>query len=434
MKAFLYMLIPVFAGTVYAYCIFLFISFAGSDVAMDYNYFAVLACAVLACLVNYRLSLREQTLVTVAVVNAALVVLTEIVGFSTQNEIEGVIVHAIAALVFLAPAVHCLMLYRYPIRANTMLLFCELSITGTAVFMLMELGYFEAPPRAIVLSIVCLALNLFLLSALRTDAPAARKTEVKKQVERGMILAAVVACAAFAAGAIVVFALPQVRGAISGAVQAIGHFFAFLGRSLMAFLAWLAEHLPAPDPAGADVMPAESLPAMEGGGEMEEMLEISDAAKIIMIAIFAAVVIGAVLFFIVKSRKTRLRRIRKPVLATREDVERGDGFAKRFLALLHRCFRRAILAHRLFVRRYTYEGFFVRLSRIAKRKGHARAPGETPADYLDRLTPLLEAPTGFFPEVAAQLDLLLYAPGAPRTPHLDKGLASRLLHAAKRIK
>lgn len=448
MKAFLYILIPVFANTVFGYCIFLFVSFIGADVVMDYNYFAILVCAVLACVVNYRISRREHTVVSVAVANAVLIVFAEIVGFSATDEIEGIVLHAIAAIVFFAPVVHSMMLSRRPIRANTMLIFCEFSIAGTAAFLGIGLGNFDAPLLASVLSVICLVFNLFLLSSLRTEAPVSRKTEVKKQVERGMILTVIITCSVFAAGAVVVFALPAARGALFGMMAAIGRFFVFLGGCITDFFAWLFELLPDPAMPDAEAMPQTGDAAAFTGGEFEELPEMPDAVKIVVIAIIAAVVIAVVVLTVVKSRKKSLRA--KTVLDAQEEMERGDGPGRLVIALLHRMIRCLVFYYRLFEKRYTEEGFFVRLSLIAKRKKYDRASSETAVSYLNRLTPILaladaarksgrehgsfEMTAHYLKGLGESIDRRLYAPDASIIVPVNRDLARHILSAARKMR
>jgi hypothetical protein len=306
-----------------------------------------------------------------------------------------------------------------------MLLFCELSVFGTVVFLLFQLGYFDAPVRASVLSVVCLVLNLFLLSVLRTDAPAERKPEAKKQIERGVILAVFLVGSVFAAGAIVLFALPGTRGALFGAARGVGRFFVFLGKSMEVFFDWLAEALPAESPP----------PAV--AGEMGAMTEFPDSFKIFLIVVIAAVLFCLFLVVLIKMRRARLLRLAgKTVLAAREETERRPGLAGMLFAFLRRVLFRFAFARRLFAHRDTCEGFFVRLSRSAKRKGYGRTMAETPAAYLHRLTQILaiEADYLFLADVAAELDDRLYGPGVAKASPVDRDLVKRYLRAVKMIK
>ena len=457
MKAFLYMLIPVFAVSVYSYCLFLFISFAGADTAADYSFFAVFACATLACLINNRLSMHDQSLVKIAIANALLVVLIEVVGFSSPNEIVGPIYYAIAALFFMAPIICSLMFYRQTIRTNTMLVFCELSIVGTALFMTMMLGYFEAPIRAVVLSIICLALNLYLLSALRTEAPTNRKIEIKKKIERGMILTVVIVCACFAAGAIVIFVMPVTRGALFGAAAAIGQFFVFLGEAIIGFFTWFMDLFPDPSPIESDVLPViES--SSSGINELEGVADLPDSAKLMAILIVAVIILVLILIIVIKLRKTKLRFRGSNIMATHEDASKKDSVKNIFIILFRKLVKQIVFTQRLFSKRHTYEGFFVRLSYIVKRKGFVRAPSETAGAYIERLTPILTTAyvkrynvsqyrkdfsviaedvswiESFLIGVVQQMDSILYAPAAASKVQFSRDSASQVLKAAKKIR
>lgn len=457
MKAYFYMLIPVFAVAVYSYCLFLFISFAGADMVMDYSFFAVFACAALACFVNNRLSMRDQSIVKIAIVNALLVVLIEIVGFSTYNEIIGPVYYAIAAFVFMAPIICSLVLYRHTIRTNMMLLFCELSIVGTALFMMMQLGYFDAPVLAVVLSIICLGLNLFLLSALRTDAPTNRKVEIKKKIERSMILTVVIVCACFAAGAIVIFVLPATRGALFGAFAAIGQFFVFLGKAIMSFLTWLMDLFPDSAPLESDVLPGMDS-SSAGINEIDGVANLPDSVKLMAILIAAAVILGIIIVIVIKLRKTKLRFRGSNITATHEDIEKRNSTKNIFAILFRLLMKQIVFTQRLFSKRYTYEGFFVRLSRIVKRKGFVRAASETAGEYIERLTPVLTTAyvkrynvpqsgkgvpeieediswiDSFMIGVVQQMNSILYAPASANQASFSRDSASRILKAAKKIR
>ena len=455
MKSFFYMLIPVFAMTVFGYCIFLFVSFIGADVTMHYNYFAVLTCTLLACIINYRLSLREQTLVKVAIVNAALIVFTEVVGFSSYNDIEGVVLHGIAAVIFLIPVVGSLRLSRSPVRANMMLTFSECSIIGLLCLMAMQIGLFEMPVHATVLSIICLVLNLFLLSSLRTEAPAQRKAEVKKKIERSMILVVVIVAAVFAAIAIVIFALPAVRGALFEAIAAVGRFLTFLWNAILSFFAWLAELMPDPELYDIEVMPMEDTSMAENEG-MEVLMQIPDSVKIIVIVAIAAFIICAIIIMVFKNRRKKLRQAAQLLAVTHGDIEDRNKIIDLIRLWMRRIVERIILTYKMFEKRNTYAGFFVRLSRIAKYKGFARAPAETSAAFLKRLVPelikvyssqkssakdsedlrekkLLQIDT-FISELTQSLDLILYAPDCAYSVGIDRDISSNILRLARKMK
>ena len=457
MKAYFYMLIPVFAVSVYSYCLFLFISFASAGAAAHYNFFAVFACSALACFVNYRLSMHDQSLIKISIINALLVVLVEFVGFSTHNEIIGPVYYAIAAFFFMAPIICSLMLYQNTIRTNTMLIFCELSIVGTALFMAILLGYFEAPVRAVVLSIICLAFNLYLLSSLRIDAPTNRKVEIKKKIERGVILSMVIVCACFAASAIVIFVLPTTRGAIFSAATAIGQFFTFLGKTIMGFLAWFMELFPDPAPVESDILPAMDSTA-SGINEFEGVADLPDSVKLIAIVIVAAIILVMILVIVIKLRKTKLRFRGSNITATHEEVEKRDPVKNIFIILFRRLMKRIIFTQRLFTKRYTHEGFFVHLSHIVMRKGFVRAPSETAGAFIERLTPVLTTAyvkrynisqyrkdfsvvdedvswiESFLIGVVKQMDSILYAPVATSQVTFSRDSASQILKAAKKIR
>jgi hypothetical protein len=175
---------------------------------------------------------------------------------------------------------------------------------------------------------------------------------------------------------------------------------------------------------------------------LEGIPDVPDSAWILIFSILAAVVIAAIVIAVIRLRRKRFRLRTRTVPITREEMEREEDLWMRLFGFWRFLLLRISFARRLFARRYSQEGFFVRLSLIAKRKGHARAQTETAAAYLNRLSrsltkadsfAVLDVPVGFFAELAAQIDRRLYAPGASKIVPVNRDLARRILRAARKL-
>jgi hypothetical protein len=407
------MLIPVFADSVAVYCAFLFISAAGTDRAMDFSFPALFVCASAGVVLNYCLSFRDRTTGFIAALNAVAAAVTEIAVFASPNEIKGVLIHAIAGVLFIVPNLHGFCLARRPMTANAMLTCTELSIMGAVFVFMLQLGVFEIPMAALFLCAAALLLNLFMLSELRATGPVQTRVDAKTEMGRGMLLATIAAVAGAVAVAAVLLLLPACRNAVVSAAGAIRDGAVFVFAQISRFFAFLASLVPPPAPEDA----AAPVPAF-GGTEIAGDMEMAGliAFPLPVVVTVGIAVLAAIAILVVRNRKRMLLRNRA---ASRTTEEFEDGGAT-LLSIL-RDFLGRLSEHLRFLlelrrKRHTYEGVFLRISRAAGRQGVRRAEAETPREYLCRVlaripgeTPGRAAAEGLFPDLAARLNLRLYS-------------------------
>ncbi|MDR3363405.1 MAG: hypothetical protein LBS91_00415 [Clostridiales Family XIII bacterium] len=424
MKAFSRIMIPVFAVSVYMYCIFLFFAFSSKGQAVGYNYFVVLGCAAIAAFVNYRLAKREHSVLAVGIINIIMAIAAEFLGFAAADAIEGVFLLAALGLAFLVPVLSGLWLSRSPAGANTILVFCELSLAGTAMFFGIQLGEFTVPAAANVLCIVALVLNLAFLSALRALGPLQKAETAKRGIERGALLACGMFAIVAAAVICVMFLLPPLRAGLFASARATKGFLAFAGAKITEFFEFLFSLFPA-DSAGGIGLP----PGPEPGGlpaEAEMASEIPVSLSSVALAIAAACAIVAVAAILCKMRKQKLACAKAPTAFCEEETEERLSLLAALRGLAGRLALYWAFAHRRMQARGTYEEVFIRFARKAGRRGLGRMASETPAEYFARvLAGLPCAAEGnaagvdirkgrqLFELIAIRIDKRLYAPGQP---------------------
>ena len=382
-SAFRYTLIPVFATTVFAHCIFVIVCFTGSDVAKPYNYFAALVCAMVSLIVNYRFSSRERSLVSVVVLNAVLIALTEFVVFSAPNAIEGFWPHTIAGVCVAAPVIHGLVLSQEPVGTNAVMMYCDISILGTIFLFAVQIGDFTAPALTNIVSVAALLLNLFLLSALRGKGPAKKTEEGRKKAAKGTVLTAVLAGIVCAAAFVAAVLLPVSRYAIFAAAAGARDMIVFVGEAIERFFRFLLLLFP----ASRSELPGMPAPDMGDMGGMEGVVA-EEAATGLFTRVFVICVAIAGAFFLIALFRFRKHRLngRKPNAFAYETDEYEGASLFRFLLSLPARFKAWLLYRKCRVlRRGTYEDAYLVISRRAKRRGVRRAPAETQWAFLGRV-------------------------------------------------
>ena len=425
MRSFLYVAIPVFATSVFSYCLFAIVSFMGQDAAETYSFIVAFACAFASAAANFRFAFRGRSVASVAILNGALIASTEFLAFAAPNDVQGFWLHAIAAVCFAAPVIHGLLLSREPVKANTMLLYCEFSIVGTAVLVLLQTGEMQVPASMVGISIAALVLNLFLLSALRISGPAKKPVAGRKGAERGTLLAVVLAVVVSAAVAVSVFLLPASREAVFAAAYATRDFFAFIGRGIERFFVFLVSLAPAPALPAPEAME----PGMDDGVqyEGEALAGMDPAIGIWVFLVFAAIALAAIVILVFRFRRRRLLRRATDTMVYEEEAGDGWPLLRALLALPAR-FRAWLLFRRcLMERRGTYEEAYLRILRAARRRGLRRAASETPRAFLYRAAAPLP---GASPPVSGVAE-----PGSPASDAIvsEPGLAARIAALLDRI-
>ena len=437
MRAFRYMLIPVFATTVFAYCLFAVLSFMGRHEVALYNFPIACACAFISAAINCRFARRERSIASVAVLNTVLIVAAGFFVFSAPNDIEGFWLLVIAAVCVMAPIIHGLLLVREPMKANTMLLYCELSIIGTIILLALQIGDMDVPALTNGLSIAALILNIFMLSVLRVSGPAKKPEGGRKSAERGAFLISLIVGTVFAAVIIAVLLLPASRGAVFAAGYATRDFFIVVGSGLDRFFRFLVSLIP-PPPLPAEFLPAEADAAGLGGFEGEGIAEMDPRIGILVFLICAAVALVAAVALLIRFRRKKIGRLKNLVLMYEEEDGGGWPFMRGLLALPGRL--KAWLQYRkcLMARHGTYEEAYIRITRHARRRGFRRGISETPRAFLGRLDAMAGAGTGpLLDTISAAVDSRLYSGRNPGYVSIDAAEAetlTRFLSAVRRLR
>ena len=437
-RALRYMLIPVFSTTVFAYCVFAILSFMGNDETEEYNFFMALACAIVGAVANCRFAASERTIVSIAVLNGIMIALTEFFVFSAPNDVAGFWLHAIGGLCVAAPVIHGLMLSRNPIKISTMLLYCEFSIAGTVLMFGLQVGRMNVSPITNALCVIALILNLFMLSVLRVSGPAKKPSSGQKGFERGALLTMGLVGMVFAAVAIALFLLPASRNAIFIAAGAVRDFFVFIAGAIGRFIEFLVSLMPVPEYGPVEMEEAEM------GAEHGDAVDMGELMGDIGIKIFVICAVAAAVAFVLVL--ARYRKKKAPARVTDVMVyeeEAGEGWPwlsflrslpARFAAWLR--YMRSCLA-----RRDSYEGAYLRIERMAKRRGLRRAAHETPRAFLYRVAAALPAVDkgGVDPlldAISSAIDCRLYSKMNPDYTVVgknDSASLNKLLAAAKTL-
>lgn len=437
-KRFLLLIGPVFSSTVFAVCLFIFLSIAGrSEDVMYFNFALFLLCALISAGVNFFLSGRERTLARVVTVNILLAAVTEALLFTAENNIAGFGMHLIAGLTFLVPAVHSAMLSRKAMRIHTMLTFTEVSVVGTSFFFLLGLSDYSIPTEAYALCVAALVLNLFMLSYSRIYGIAGKEDEESKSaanIQKGFLLTVLVIAIALCAGAFSALLLPAARGAILTALSAFGNGLLFIGKQIGRFVEFLISLIPLSETPA----PAELPPPAAGGGGAEEAEALRGFSGLLGPVVVIGLVIAAVIlvFLLRKYRKRALRP--RSMSAAGYTVEIGGAsFLDALLAAFRRLQKKLVFFAVFCFKRDTYEGMFLRVSRRAGRRGLRRGAPETPEEYLARLfaripesEPDRAAAGRLFADISARIDRRFFAGGRLDFERMKKDDVRLLLRVA----
>lgn len=416
MQTFRYMLIPVFSTTVFAYCLFLILSFMGARTMVTYSFFAALICALVSAVINYRFALRDRGIVSIAVLNGILIIMTEFFVFSAPNDITGFWLYVIAAISFMAPIITGLMFCRNPIKVNGMMLYCECSIVGTIVLIALQIGEMNVSPLAIGVSITAMVLNLFMLSLLRISGPAKKAEAGRKGAVRGAFLLTGLVGTVFAAAVIAVFLLPAGRNAIFTAINTTRNFFVWIAYWIERFFIFLISLLPAPKDDGFAFPDMEESAAIQGEGEFLGEID-PDISKWVFIICAGAAIVALVIGLIRFRRKKVEKRIAAGLVYEEESGYEWQ-LLRLLLALPGRIKNWLYYQKCLFEHRGTYEEAFIRIIRRARRRGLRRNTSETPQAFLYRVTDVISCPeTGIMGEhfaslirvISAAIDRRLYS-------------------------
>ena len=435
-RALSFAMIPVFSYSVFVYCLFIFISEAGDGRLMEFNFYALFICSAASAFANFALAREERRLILVAAVNIVMCAAAEIVCFTIPNSIEGVWNYIIAGILFLIPMIQSLTFSREPVKAGTMLIFVEVSISGTALVYLMQAGAFRFTVLANVLCAISLVVNLAALSSLRVYGSAGKISGDNKGPERGFMLAAATVAITSAAGAAVVFLLPACRNALFAAAGATRDFIVFVFISIGRFVTFLVSMLPYDGETQTEIAPAPVTVAEAAA--MEEF--VADIPPAIMIATAAAVLVAAASIAGIVIFRLRMLRLAALKPAANVHTERVDSAAPgfSFTVLLKRMLETLAFLRRLALLRDSPEGVFLRMEFLAGRRGLKRAVQETPGEYTLRVMSRVPGEAGGrdlaanFARVACGVDERCFSGRRPAFERMDGAEVRELLRAVRR--
>lgn len=395
-KRFLFMLIPAFACMTFFYCFFTIMLVNKIDGKPLFNFYTLMAITAIAVILNFAFSYKTRSIAMIAITNAILAIVGIISVISFENNIEGAIAYVLVILILVAPILFCIYLSIEPLKANTMLIFTEASIVGTALFLLFQLGKYDFPKYLYVACIASLLANLFMLSSLRMSGNKNNKVAGTKILSRGVILA--MACVLILlVGFVMVFLfVPVVRNPIIAAAAAVKNFLVFIATSIYNFFAFLVSLLPTGNYEG-DLLLEE--PA--GGGE-PGMAEIADAVGnmnglFIVLGIIVAVVI---IFVINKFRKVKIGRMSNIELISKEDDE-NFSLIDLLKSLFSKVMQRIAFIKMLIFNRNTYVGAFILLRYNDARRKEKVQKAETPTDFFNRMLEKLPADNTIYDDTEA---------------------------------
>jgi len=380
---FRYTLIPVFATTVYAYCIFAIICFAGYGAVESYNFFVAFACAIVSLVLNYRFAMRERTIVSVAVLNGILLAFSLFFCFATQSGAAEFWRYVFIGICAAAPVIHGIHLSRSPVTVAGMMRYCEFSIVGTVVIFTLQIGNMEVTALTNVICIAALVLNLFLLSVLRVKGPAKKADSGRKTFERGAVVSVSFVGIVFAAVFLAVVLLPASRNALFSAIYATRDFFILAGEAIERFFVFLISLLPAAPETANDMSPGEA--DSMGGLESNALQEIDPNIGYAMLIVCVAIAAVVSVIILVRLRKRRLRGRNANVVFYDADMDEERQFLRTLRGIPARFKAWLFFMRCRFLTRGTYEDAYLRIVRRSLHRGVRRMASETHRAFLGRV-------------------------------------------------
>lgn len=359
MRAFFRTMIPLFSDMTALYCMYLLFSFTSGDQMMWFSFPLYLFCGMASAAVNLLLSRRERTLASAVLWNLAVLIPSEILLLGSLQNVRGITPYLFGALFFLYPTLRAFYLVRHPVKAEAMLVYCEMSILGTGLFLLTQAGSFSPGPGANLLCLLALALNLCTLSSMRAAGRGRALAPSEARMQRMLILAAAILLL-LTATAVLGLLLPAGKDLLLQLLAAVKSALLWFLRQLEHLLSLLAApqdmELPAPEPP-----PPISLPE-----QPESVMEIPAAAIIALLSLLAAGLAALLCWLFLRFRKLRLRWRLAGTDLLEEKIEAPPLF-RLLLDKLRTLRRRLVFFRDLLLRLDTCAGMFVRLPPLSRR-------------------------------------------------------------------
>lgn len=293
---------------------------------------------------------------------------------------------------------------------------CELPIIGIGFLLFMTSGaVFVLPAYQIEVTIAVLLVSILALAVTKMQVAGGYGVLGDKAA-----LATILACFAVMGGlayGFVQLLASRVANTAYALTQLVSRCIAFVFSLIEAAFLWWASLFPETSGESFDMAATEAVEMMEEVAEEEP----SALAMLILMVIGAAVILMGLVWLLGLLRKVRIKRRRLQLRYTRpqQRVERGSLW-KRFCAFIRRVWGNLSFHYRLLRQRNTPKGCALWLSLLGKRRGVAKAVGESYYAYLNRLAvlcaPLHQEGAQAMTQLAIVLNNTLYAPqSTPQT-------------------
>jgi hypothetical protein len=290
------------------------------------------------------------------------------------------------------------------------------SITFSLLFVLVFVVETGAPYTRILPCAISLFLCLAALIAVRTAGSGADSS-------RGIRGVAVILAFLLLIGSIIavflLFAAASFGMTIAAGAAALWHGIKYAGNMLLEFLIWLNSFLPELGEGRAPE--SEPMPFL---GEISDwgspFVFLGATAFLIILCVIAALTAAVVAFLVIRFRGKKLggRRMKKASAISRFKLRMRPEVTKRFFNAV-RFFIDSILF------RNTPQGVFLRIERWGRLRRRGRAPGETPRNYLKRISYDVPQHKEALTKLADALDAHWYGDSAISQMPLDELTAIR---------
>jgi hypothetical protein len=337
--------------------------------------------------------------------------------FNTPHSFQGFAASFFAALISLYPAARSLMLSREAVTAAAMLSYCEFSIIGTGIFLVIQQGRIIPEGMATDLCVAAMLINLLTLSILRIGQ-GKNKIQTGTAISRGIVFFAVITFS-FIAAWIMSFLFPSFKSAVLYALAKLGTLILIILGAIRDFMALIFSYFKAPDPGPVI---AEPTPGFSPEYAFEEDAALFIPAELFIIAAAAAVIGLFVLLM-------RFRKYRIKAASSAENQKTGRSAAPSLASLLLSALKKLIRTVKfyswLFVHFNTYAGVFIRLEARGKKLGLPRRNSETPREFLGALRGCFALQSDdvdfVFSHLADQIDRQFFSDGrAARTNKMNR--------------
>jgi len=209
------------------------------------------------------------------------------------------------------------------------------------------------------------------------------------------------------------FAAASFGATVAAGATALWRGVQYLGDAVLKFLNWIVLLLPEPKRGGTpEIDPIQFPDGVASGGESLAFLR--ETAQLIVICAIAALIATVVILIVFRFRNKKLggKHIKKATNVSRTKLRPRLAFSKRLIGSV-RFFIDS------FVYRNTPQGVFLQLERWGRLRRRGRASGETPRNYLRRISGDVPQQRDALAKLADALDAHWY--GDPGESQMEAG-------------